>query len=217
MRWTETGVRDRACCVPVIRHHQAMGRADDIAWHGSRERERFLPVERLRPVPAGPHMFGPSGFPMPARSFPPARQARQHLDLRRPLIGGDQSRELDDPGGNGQYGKATQMHFADHLPPLRMFGKAHGSGAARRLAGRFERRIFRVIEYTGSNDEAYAFRAFQRHARAAPRHDVDRHLGMAPIFELRRADPDRHVARDMAQQHVLSADFELAAREAHRR
>src|SRR5208282_1555386 len=53
-------------------------------------------------------------------------------------------------------------------------------------------------------------------AGAAPGHDVDDELGVAPIFELRRPDVEG-TAGDLAEPHVLAADPELAGRVAHRR
>jgi hypothetical protein len=86
-----------------------------------------------------------------------------------------------------------------------------------RLSGSVQPCDLLIGEDARTHDKTQALGCLQRHARAAPRHHIDGHLRMAPIFELRGADPHLHAIGNFPQQHVLSADPELALGKAHRR
>ena len=85
----------------------------------------------------------------------------------------------------------------------------HLSLAARRLAGGAEAFHFVVSENPAARQEPHAFRRLDGEAGAAARDDVDDQLSMPPILELRGANIEL-AASDLAEQHVLAADHELA-------
>lgn len=53
---------------------------------------------------------------------------------------------------------------------------------------------FLIAEHPAANNKAKTLRRFKAHPGSAPRHDIDRYLGVPPIDELRRPDPDGGVA-----------------------
>ncbi len=90
------------------------------------------------------------------------------------------------------------------------------SRRARGRPGGFEFGDFFIREYAAARQKPHAFRRLHRKPGAAPGHDVDDELGVPPILELRGADV-KLAAGNLAQQHILRSNAEIARGIAHRR